>query len=347
MAFLRNCWYVAAWSREVGRWLTARTILEEKVVLYRTEGDEVVAFLDVCPHRLLPLSKGRLKGDSIECGYHGVTFGCDGKCERIPGQSNIPPSAKVVKKYPVAERMGMVWIWMGAPELADENDIFDLPQYHNPEWSVAHGDALEYKCNYLLLADNLCDPAHVTFVHQTTLGSEAGEDVPVETVKEGNTIITYRWIIDAPPIPIFQKFGNFKGNVDRWHYYNWHAPNIAIIDFGSADTGTGAPEGNRNECIHIYACHFMTPVDETTTIDYWMHVKNFKPQDPTLDEQISDQFRIAFAEDKEILDACQEEESRGYEWQPLRLAIDKGSNRMRHLLKQLLAEESESTSDQG
>ena len=74
MSFLRNTWYVAAWSGEVGRTCLARKILGEPVMLYRTAAGKPVALLDRCPHRLLPLSLGTLQGDTIECGYHGLTF---------------------------------------------------------------------------------------------------------------------------------------------------------------------------------------------------------------------------------------------------------------------------------
>ena len=104
----------------------------------------------------------------------------------------------------------------------------------------------------LSLADNLCDPAHVSFVHLSTLGNAAGEDVAVHTEPEGEgKQVTWRWIIDSPAIPLFRKFGDFAGNVDRWHYYHYTAPSIAVIDFGSAATGTGAPGGNRDNCIQI------------------------------------------------------------------------------------------------
>src|SRR5213075_3019038 len=138
----------------------------------------------------------------------------------------------------------------------------------------------------------------------STLGNAHSEDVPVHYEKQGDTMVTWRWIIDAPPIPLFAKYGSFKGHVDRWHYYHYHAPSIAIIDFGSADTGSGAPEGRRDDCIQIYACHFITPVDHENSIDHWLHVKNFKA-DAALNAAMSDDFRIAFGEDKAILEAIQ------------------------------------------
>ena len=335
MDFVRNAWYVASLSKDIGRELTHRTILEEPVVLYRTEAGAPVAMEDRCPHRFLPLSMGKLKGDAIECGYHGLTFDCTGQCIRVPGQDNIPSSAKV-RSYPVRDNMGLLWIWMGDPALADATPVYDLPQYHDPAWAAAHGDALAVSSGYLGLADNLCDPAHVSFVHASTLGSASGEDIPVTCERDGNTVITSRWTLDSDPVPFFQVFGDFKGHVDRWQYYYLHAPSTAIIDFGSADAGAGAPDGNRDECIQVFSCHFLTPVTAGTCIDYWLHVRNFAVDDASVGEKISDQFRVAFQEDKVIMEAVQAEEDRLPDRRPIRIAVDVGTNRLRQVIKGML-----------
>ena len=78
--FVRNAWYAAAWSEEIGRELVERWICGMPVVFYRREDGTAVALEGTCPHRQYPLALGRLKGDRIECGYHGITFGCDGAC---------------------------------------------------------------------------------------------------------------------------------------------------------------------------------------------------------------------------------------------------------------------------
>ncbi|MBV8848556.1 MAG: aromatic ring-hydroxylating dioxygenase subunit alpha [Methylobacteriaceae bacterium] len=337
--YLRNAWYPAAWSRDIGRALMKRRLLEEDVVLYRTEAGTVCALEDVCPHRLMPLSLGKLEGDTIQCGYHGLTFDCSGKCVRVPGQDVIPQTARV-RAYPIHENMGLAWIWMGDPAKADPSHVFDLPQYHDASWSAVEGDALEVAANYLSLADNLCDPSHVSFVHLSTLGNAQSEDIPVhfEVIPEEHKVLTWRWIIDAPAIPLFQKFGNFRGNVDRWHYYHYYAPNIAIIDFGSALTGTGAPEGKRGDCIQVFACHFLTPVDESHSIDYWLHVKNFHA-DEAMNRALSDQFRLAFNEDKEILEAIEVNERRLPGRRQIRLAIDGSPIRMRKMVSDMIGSE--------
>ena len=337
--YVENTWYPLAWSRDIKHELSSHRIIEKDLVLYRTSEDQVVAMDDLCPHRLLPLSMGRLKGDAVECGYHGVTFNCSGACIRVPGQDIIPRTARV-RTYPTHEQMGLVWIWMGEPELANTDDIFDLPEYYSADWNVAEGDALHIRTHYLSLADNLCDPAHVNFVHLSTLGNSEGEEVKVEYEVQEKKIVTWRWINDSTPIPLFQKYGDFKGNVDRWHYYHYYAPSIAIIDFGSADAGTGAPEGNRDNCIQIYACHFMTPVDEFNTIDHWLHVKNFHADD-ALNKKLSDEFRTAFAEDKAVLEAIQYNEEKHPDFKKVKIAIDAAPGRMRRMVDGMLAKDEE------
>ncbi len=337
-AYVRNAWYPAAWSRDVSNGLVSRRILGEKIALYRTSAGAVVALEDACPHRLAPLSLGRIKDDAVECGYHGMTFDCEGRCVRIPGQPKIPPSVKV-RTYPVVEKLGLAWIWMGEAQAADPSKLYDLPQAHDPKWSVVEGDALKFDCHYLSLADNLCDPAHVSFVHLSTLGSASGEDVQVHTEKLGaDKLVTWRWIIDSPAIPLFQKFGNFSGNVDRWHYYDYTAPSTAVIDFGSAATGTGAPDGARDNCIQIFACHFITPVDAESCIDHWLFVKNF-PTDDATSQAMVEQFRIAFNEDKAILEAIQSNEKEPRSWRPIRIAIDVGAVRMRRMVEEMIEAE--------
>ena len=335
--YVLDTWYPLTWSRNVGRELSAHRVVERDVVLFRSQDGRVVAMEDACPHRLLPLSMGRLKGDSVECGYHGVMFDCTGKCTRIPGQDMIPGNA-VVQTFPTYENMGLVWIWMGDPALADVSKVFDLPQYHDSAWSAVEGDAQVYRTNYLNLCDNLCDPAHVSFVHQTTLGNSSGDNIPIQHEQQNGKIVTWRYINDAPPIPLFAKYGNFSGNVDRWQYYHYYAPSITVVDAGCAPTGTGAEQGNRENCMQLYGCHFMTPVDEETTIDHWLHVRNFAAN-PELDSTLSADFRVAFDEDRIILEGISANEKRFTHLKTIKLAIDAGPRRMRRVVDTMIEKE--------
>ncbi len=67
---LENCWYCFAWAGELEQGPVGKTIIEKPVVVYRTEGGELVAMGGACPHRFAPLAQGKVCGDSIACPYH-------------------------------------------------------------------------------------------------------------------------------------------------------------------------------------------------------------------------------------------------------------------------------------
>jgi vanillate O-demethylase monooxygenase subunit len=140
MSFVRNAWYVAGWSHDFGDALRPVTICAQNMVVFRASTGRIVALEDRCPHKQLPLSKGKRIGDTVQCGYHGMTFDCSGRCVRVPGQDNLPRNA-YVDAFAVEERHGIVWVWMGDPGKADPDKIFHLPQFDDPDWHAHHGGA--------------------------------------------------------------------------------------------------------------------------------------------------------------------------------------------------------------
>jgi phenylpropionate dioxygenase-like ring-hydroxylating dioxygenase large terminal subunit len=164
----RNCWYVAAFSSEVGRSLFRRRLLDEPVVMYRTEAGEPVALADRCPHRALPLSAGTLEGDAVRCMYHGMMFGADGRCREVPSLGAAPPPRGLaVRSYPVVERWKWIWIWMGDPAQANPSLIpsDETMGLDRPGFTASTRFMCEMKANYELLHENLLDTTHVTFLH--------------------------------------------------------------------------------------------------------------------------------------------------------------------------------------
>jgi nitrite reductase/ring-hydroxylating ferredoxin subunit len=98
LRFPLNAWYCAAWDVEFGHSLLARTLCNNKLVMYRTGAGSVVALEDACWHRLVPLSMGRLRGDDVVCAYHGLAFNAHGRGVFMPSQETINPSACVRSK---------------------------------------------------------------------------------------------------------------------------------------------------------------------------------------------------------------------------------------------------------
>lgn len=314
------------------------------MVFYRTESGNPAALLDRCPHRLLPLSKGTLKGDTIECGYHGLTFDCSGSCVRAPGQSRIPANAQV-RSFPILEHLGMVWVWPGEAALANPGSLFNqLPQWQasrqaDPQWGLNCGPYTHVRANYQLLTENLVDPAHVSFVHKSTLGTSAMENLPIETTQLGDTLLVTRWTLNSPAAPILQRYGRWPGNVDRWQYYYLYPPSIAVVDFGAGEPGMEHTEEARERGVRIYSCHFLTPETETATHYFWLQLRNFAQTDAAVSQDITEQFIAAFDEDKAILEAIQESESDPQIDARVSLALDSGSVRLRRTVARLVAQE--------
>ncbi|WP_143673193.1 Rieske 2Fe-2S domain-containing protein, partial [Streptomyces griseiscabiei] len=197
--FPLNAWYAAAWDAEVGRTLLARTICERPVVLYRTTSGTAVALADACWHRLVPLSMGRLHGDDLICGYHGLAYGPNGRCTHMPAQETLNPSAAVTS-YPVVEQHRFVWIWPGDPAAADPALVPDLHWNDDPEWA-GDGETIHLDCDYRLVLDNLMDLTHEQFLHSDSLGNDELSDAEPDVDHDADTVTVTRWMrgIEAPP----------------------------------------------------------------------------------------------------------------------------------------------------
>src|ERR1700726_4359103 len=224
--FLRDYWYVAGYDHEIGRRPFRRVIMGEPIVFYRLEDGTPVALQDRCAHRHLPLSMGKLVGDELQCHYHGLRFGTDGRCTRIPGQEQIPRGAKV-KTYPVAERYHWIWIWMGDPALADPATITDFHWLDDPNHWGAKSSYLHVEANWQLVVDNLLDLTHLPFVHDTTIGNLAlAEHAKGQVARAADNVLVTRWIIDQAPPPTFKKVGGFSGNVHRRQSTHFFSPAV-------------------------------------------------------------------------------------------------------------------------
>ena len=85
---LKNQWYAVEFGEEVRDTPHKVQVMGQQLVLYRDTAGRVVAHSDICIHRGAPLSGGKVKGDCVECPYHGWQFDCEGVCRKIPGLVN-------------------------------------------------------------------------------------------------------------------------------------------------------------------------------------------------------------------------------------------------------------------
>jgi vanillate O-demethylase monooxygenase subunit len=228
-AWIRNCWQVAAYAEEIGPQLFARTFMDEPVVLWRVADGSVVALADRCAHRFVPLSAGRLdETDTIQCGYHGMRFDRGGHCVGVPGQSGPLPRANV-RAFPIVERHGFVWIWMGVPNLADPVDVPDVHWFNDPEW-LCIGGYRYVAASYRLINDNLLDLSHESFVHGDTIGNTAVADAPFVTeIIDDRVVKLHREMLGCDPPPAYRQSTGFTTKIDRTRPFMRRRPSTSTI----------------------------------------------------------------------------------------------------------------------
>ena len=317
-AFVKNAWYAAAWNHELSAEKPlARTILNEPVVLFRDMAGHAIVLEDRCCHRHLPLSKGRVNGDLLQCGYHGLEFDRTGACVKVPGQTRVPPNGRV-RSWPVLEKYQYVWLWMGDPERADESLLPEWQVMDDPGWAVVKGDPpFHIPCHYELFNDNLLDLSHLAYVHIGNIGTAAVPDFPIVTSKGENTVRMIRWILDSPPAPLYQRFGGFKNNIDRWQYAEAMVPSFNTVRVGCLPAGCGAKAGDHPDAhapksggrqgqgFEFYNLNAITPETENSTWYFYAHARNFALDDAEMDTEFRIGLRGAFQDDVDILAAQQ------------------------------------------
>lgn len=304
--YLKNTWYVAAWSDEVSREMMSRTICEEHILLYRKENGDPVAIGNMCPHRFAPLNMGKLIGDDVQCPYHGMVFGESGKCVLNPHHGGQISPAMKVPSYSVVERHALIWIWMGEAEKADPAQIPDFSCHTDPAFVNVHG-VIEMAANYELITDNLLDLTHGEFVHEGLLSSPAITVSKLESPEAGNTVWANRWMPDGEPAPVWNilmtlgKSTPDGANVDHWLYMRWDAPAHMLLD-----AGTTVPGGTREDGVWAYGTDIITPIDATHSYYFWAVSRNHDIERQDITEFWRSSIDGAFVgQDKPIIEAQQ------------------------------------------
>jgi vanillate O-demethylase monooxygenase subunit len=305
MSFIKNMWYVAAWSYELtGEKPIGRTIIAEPVALYRRSDGTVVAVEDRCAHRHAPLSMGRIEGDDLRCMYHGMLYGSDGLCKAIPGAGARPPTFPSIRTFPVVERSSWIWVWMGDPASANPARIPAAVGLDDPEWVMRTG-ALDYEADYQLINDNLCDLSHLDFVHETTLGHASGskwstEQPKITSIDSG--LLIERWFVDR----VVRPSGEL---VDAWSTYRYLLPGVFLMNTTFYQRGTaatsdfGVPSGT--PLFQRCEQQAVTPIAENRARYLFATGTRLEGSTPETLERMFSVVNAAFAEDRAIIEAQQ------------------------------------------
>jgi hypothetical protein len=174
------------------------------------------------------------------------------------------------------------------------------------------------------------------------LRNRGTEDTPLEMQELEDGLVVARWIYDCEPPPFYQPLLKFSGRCDRLQHYEVRFPSIAINKSVYCPVGSGGPEWQRTEQTYeMTSYNLLTPIDQNSTRYFWLQQRNTDPDDEQVTNQIVEGAKLAFLEDKEILEAVhggiEEQSSR-----PINLAIDAGAIRFRNLLQQRIERECQS-----
>jgi vanillate O-demethylase monooxygenase subunit len=293
-----NCWWVAAFSDEVGRDLLGRWLLDTPVLLYRREDGTVAAIENRCSHRGAPLSLGCLKADTVQCGYHGFTFDSDGECIQVPSMKAPLPAARI-RSFVVVEHAPFVWIWLGDPARID-----DVAPPHKPDWlgspefAERHG-CMDIAANYMLLKENVLDLTHFGYVHASSFKITDWVDPP-RFSSVGETTGYHQSFSSSPLPPVFaEPMGLAPGTLyDRENYGSFQTPALQVAAVDLIDPESRIITGR------FRVIHATTPIDATKMYYFWVVGRDYGRDDVAM-EALASITRIGFAEDEAMIEAIQ------------------------------------------
>lgn len=288
-----NFWYAAERSdRLADRPLKVR-MLGLDFVLFRDAAGKAHCLSNTCVHRGGSLGDGKVVGDCVQCPYHGWQFDGEGRCRRIPSlgaQARIPGRARV-DAYPVVERYGLVFAFLG--DLAEDQrpPIMDIPEHGQSGWYASVEEHVA-EIDYRRSIENGLDPAHNEFVHTTHGRSGTEEDARVpelrieETAWGGGFITTYY----SPPL-----------TDDRMKQASGRSQD-AVVEAGTFHHGPSCmttyihptPE------ISIHQNVFKTPIDAAHVRTFLVQTRNFL-QGAAHDARFTERNRFVREQDATVL----------------------------------------------
>ncbi|MFH7026334.1 MAG: Rieske 2Fe-2S domain-containing protein [Heteroscytonema crispum UTEX LB 1556] len=216
----RNCWYPVTFVQDLPQNRPySFSLYDEPLVLFRNQDGQLICLIDRCPHRAAKLSDGQIINGKIECLYHGWQFGKDGECLHIPQlaeDAKIPQNA-CVKSFKVVELQGIIWMWAGELEKADDESIPTLENLDKPEF--VHTDfMLDLPYDQTYLVENVIDPSHVSISHHDTRGGGNRKNAkPIEME-----------VLESSPQGIRGRWREHNKPNNNWKHIDFVAPNLVL-----------------------------------------------------------------------------------------------------------------------
>ena len=206
------------------------------------------------------------------------------------GDGRIPPNANV-RSFPLVERDGILWIWMGDAARADAARIPAFAFLGDPGYRALKG-MNTVGAYYELVTDNLLDLSHINFLHAAYQKNDDLMTAENHITQEGDALISRRWMPDIMGPAFFRQHLKDKTRrVDYWLRSRWDPPGSMSLDVGVTYTGQPESEGLRGLGTHV-----ITPEDERSTHYFYALARNHDRDNTEADAKIREWQRVAFKE---------------------------------------------------
>ncbi len=277
-----NFWYpVAACSEVTNEAPLPVRILSMDFVAFRDGAGHPHVLSDTCIHRGGSLGYGKVKGDCVQCPYHGWQYNGAGRCVLMPalGATETPPARAKVDSYPVQERYGILFAFLGDLPESERPPLFEIPEYAAEDWRANKLKVFEVDFYYERSVENALDPAHNEFVHPKQGAPGMVLDFrknPIEMDDIGNWGSGFL-------IPFTQKTpeSGLLAQTSSW--------NNEVVRAGSGHFGPNAVvtwlKFTKENMFHQY--FYEAPIDENRTRIFFINMRHFM-MDPAMDDRIVD-----------------------------------------------------------
>jgi len=188
-SWLPEQWYPIIESRRLRGKPLALQRLGARIALWRDSHGRAVAMPDRCPHRGVALSRGAVRGDRIECPYHGFQFDATGRCQLMPceGEGAKIPAGMEVAPYTVREKHGLAWLYWGE---AREN-LPEIPWFDEiTDRRGGGGASKSWPINFVRTVESNFDLHHTPFVHGSVMPGLGKRVDPYDVEVHGSHIVT-------------------------------------------------------------------------------------------------------------------------------------------------------------
>ncbi len=234
---IKNQWYVLLDSKEVKKErVLGVTRLGEKLVFWRDSRGEVHCMADLCPHLGARLSQGKVIHDTLQCPFHGFEYDSSGQCTYLPayGRRGVIPKALRVKRYPVYEMQGFIWVYWGESDSEPEPPRF----FDSFSSQLNYGSFRQHwNVHYSRMVENQLDVAHLPFVHHNTIGKGGRMVVNGPLVKIDGDLMDI-WVynklddgtlpLKAEDLPIPDRHPSLQFRFPNL-WQNWISDNVRIV----------------------------------------------------------------------------------------------------------------------